>query len=673
MTIEHDDDDTAPTRAKNGYFLKRIRCGRHPVSGKSQQVRLTIATKDEAVYRVRLARLREVASTLTAQGLTAEAKVAIQKAAEQVDEVRFEVCCEAALSMAPKVLEHVKSGRRTWSTFGDVANAWTSRELHKRFEDQVKKKSDEDTAKDKGRLDYLCSLVVSRDPRRTLGELPLASVTYQHAAAAMEQLPDDCKRPAARRQYAQAIGRVLKLAVFPCEVLAASPLKRGWLPKVAKGDIIYPHFYPDEDLQLMRCELVEYGWRVLFGLCNREGARIGEFLRGLKWSRIEKRRGTIAVGKRKNGNPGLWIAEPGSIAALEPLRAFGLEGPFYHLPHDGKWAERLHVAMRLAELDRDALYDSNIDEGFDNMRAHDTRATYATLALAMGLNEKHIMDRTGHKTSEMVHRYDHAASAWQGGRLLPLDEALGLDVPKGRADGWVTGANAELAELAARLDAAARRRLPEGAPAPLLLGAGEPESVDRDPKPPESDGEPGEPESDPGEASKADPKSDTAGESSAAAPQTPGGGPTTPAREGETEGETLSGFSSHLFTLPDEKSSMFSALVAPPGVEPGRLAAGDFKSRLTVHDDASNELSARNVVAGNDANAHGDSPGEAQVRRGEAPKSDPIGITDPVLSRLRELAHAAVDRGDAAGVAALMSAMEAHRAATAAGAERGVA
>lgn len=434
----NDDDDFKFWRTRNGDFACRIRAGRNPANGKSRQLRVTVATDDETIFRARVRRLREVSAALTAGGMPREAAVAIKKAAEQRDEVRFELCCTAALELAP-VIKATPTG--SWHTFGELARAWWDGSLHRKWPDLVTKK--EDSSKDKAKLEYLCALVVEQASRRTLGSLPLANVTFEHASAAMAQLPPDCKRPAARRHYAQVIGRVLKLAAFPVAAIVASPLPRNWLPKIVKGDILYQHLYPDEDLQLMRCELVPLAWRILFGLCNREGARIDEFLSRLSWRGIDERRGKISVGKRKNGRPGRWNAEPGSIVALM-LLSNDLEGPFADLPNDGQWAKRLQESMRLARLDRAALYDTNIDKGFQRMRAHDTRATYVTIALACGLSEGHIMLRTGHSSSEMIHRYDHAKQALVeddlpgGAHLVPLDEALGLAPPAGRRVGWMT-------------------------------------------------------------------------------------------------------------------------------------------------------------------------------------------------------------------------------------------
>jgi integrase len=663
-------------RTRDGFYSTRIRAGRHPRTGKGQQLRVTFATTDETVFRERLARLRELSAALIPQGLTAEAAVAIKKAAAQDTDAKFALMCESALSFAPEA----RAKRKTWSTFRDVAEAWTRGELHRRFPDHVKSKRT--SKRDKGRLEYLCELVVDDESKRKLGDMPLTLITFEHANAAMTQLPADCKRPAARRQYAQLIARVMKLAVFPTACIAASPLPPNFLPHVPEGDLIFPHFYPDEDLRLMRCELIDYAVRALFGLCNREGGRLGEFLRGLKWSGIDVRRGTISLpggALRKGGKPGKWQAEPGSLEALEPLRALGGEGPFSHLPDDGGWAERLQEIMRTAGLDREALYYSNVAEGFRKMRGHDTRATYITLALACGLSESHIMARSGHKTSKMVHRYDHAAEALAasdaGCKLMPLDFALGLyalgphasrnplPMPGPRRAGWMT-LDASSPE-AARLEALARPLLPAAIRVPLLGpgggdgGGGASRSGPELTRAEAIDGELVDGEGDGPERSTYDAES--------------AGGHTTGSGGGETEGETVGGFSGESAEAPDTKSSMICAAVAPAGVEPALREERDFKCLERGPPGARDELSPRNPVAGHDAKAHGVSSEGVGVRRSETPD-------DRVLASLRAAAHAAIDADDAALLAELVRLIGQRRAggrtdveAPAPAAERGVA
>jgi hypothetical protein len=416
---------------------------------------------------------------------------------------------------------------------------------------------------------------------------------------------------------------------------------------------LFQHLYPDEDLRLMRCAAIDYAVRALFGLCNREGGRLGEFL-ALKWSGVDPKRGTITLGIRKGGKPGTWKAEPGSLEALEPLRALGGEGPFSHLPDDGQWSERLQEAMRTAGLDREALYYSNVAEGFRRMRGHDTRATYITLALAAGLSESHIMARTGHTTSKMVHRYDHAAEALAasdgGCRLMPLDFALGLyahgaPLPPPRRAGWMTldPSSPEAADLA-------RRALP-ASPVPLL-GPG-----DDDPSGSRSaSSELTRPEAVDGEL--VDEGDDCKGEG-------PVDGLTPKAAQAVTSRVTNSLIHGVGEEAYGKECSMFSA-VAPAGFEPAQpCGRGILSSSGACTSTQLDELTTRNPVAGIDGPAHEVSPEAARVRPPEAPVSTAPAAPDPVLASLQAAAHAAIDSGDGILIGELARLIERHRRAAA--------
>jgi hypothetical protein len=140
MSTTKDDDTPTFEITRYGLHSTRIRAGRHPKSGKSQQLRVTIATTDGRVALERLARLRELSAALITQGLSAEAAVAIKKAAAQDSDAKFDLMCETALSLAPEV----RAKRHTWITFRDVADDWTRGELHRRFPDHVKSKRTSD-------------------------------------------------------------------------------------------------------------------------------------------------------------------------------------------------------------------------------------------------------------------------------------------------------------------------------------------------------------------------------------------------------------------------------------------------------------------------------------------------------------------------------------------------
>jgi hypothetical protein len=61
------------------------------------------------------------------------------------------------------------------------------------------------------------------------------------------------------------------------------------------------------------------------------------------------------------------------------------------------------------------------------MRAHNLRGTFVTVALANGRSEAWISDRTGHRSSAMIAKYKRTARTFgelELGGLVPLADAL---------------------------------------------------------------------------------------------------------------------------------------------------------------------------------------------------------------------------------------------------------
>jgi len=81
--------------------------------------------------------------------------------------------------------------------------------------------------------------------------------------------------------------------------------------------------------------------------------------------------------------------------------------------------------LQLAKVTRAALFENS--SARRQVRVHDLRGTFVTLALANGKTESWVMDRTGHKSSIMIARYRRAsrtASEIGLGDLTPMDEAI---------------------------------------------------------------------------------------------------------------------------------------------------------------------------------------------------------------------------------------------------------
>ena len=88
-------------------------------------------------------------------------------------------------------------------------------------------------------------------------------------------------------------------------------------------------------------------------------------------------------------------------------------------------AKQLRDDLRRAGITRPELFERSATRVA--LRAHDLRATFVTVALAIGKSETWVADRTGHKSSTMINAYRRKARTWSGlelGALGPLDQLI---------------------------------------------------------------------------------------------------------------------------------------------------------------------------------------------------------------------------------------------------------
>jgi integrase len=320
-----------------------------------------------------------------------------------------EAKARAAIKVAAKEGAH-RTGQEL--TFAELGKQWTEGKIADAHPDHVKRKATAD--KDAERLAVL---------NKTIGKVSIASFRLADAELAMRALPRDLSS-ATRRQYAQCIGRLLALAVYPLKLRAASPLPRGFLPKVTRTKAT-AWLYPADDAQLLACEHVPLARRVLYGFLAREGCRCDEAL-SLAWTDLDLARGVVRLDENKTNDPRAWALSPGVAAALERWREErSADGLVFAVPNEARLAEVFRADLAAAGVARPELFART--KARQPIRAHDLRATFVTLSLANGKTETWVMDRTGHRSSVMINTYRRAArtAAELGlGELAPLDRAL---------------------------------------------------------------------------------------------------------------------------------------------------------------------------------------------------------------------------------------------------------
>ncbi len=355
-------------------------------------------------------------------------------------------------------------------TFRELRKQWTSGELRKLYPDHVKAK-DSDT--DAARAEKMEALDVGG---MALGDIPVDRFTLDHADAVLRQLPAEARRPATRRHYAQIIHRVMALAVYPCRHIVASPLPRGWLPKI--GDAIAKQYlYPDEDALLMAAADVPLALKMFFGVLAREGARASEIGALRLGVDIDLDRGVVRLDENKTDDPRAWALDPGVVLALRAwCKLRGVEpGELVFVDEFGRpleadaMADTFRRCLRKAGVQRPELFETTKKRR--QIRVHDLRATFVTVSLATGKTEGWISDRTGHRSSIMINRYRRVARtmAELGTKpLLPLDEAipeLSNSPALPQRHTRPLGGTAYAADLKSAALTGIRVRVPEGLPA----------------------------------------------------------------------------------------------------------------------------------------------------------------------------------------------------------------
>jgi len=112
------------------------------------------------------------------------------------------------------------------------------------------------------------------------------------------------------------------------------------------------------------------------------------------------------------------------FSLTESVRANWHDKAVGHGSHPTAWPTGTAIFSSVLAT-RPELYERSMAR--IRVRTNDLRAAFITYALANGRTETWVMDRTGHKTSQMVNRYRRVARTVVEaglGDLTPLDEAI---------------------------------------------------------------------------------------------------------------------------------------------------------------------------------------------------------------------------------------------------------
>lgn len=402
--MKHDERRVGSWKKAGRAYYARVRMG----AGRKRFEPRMMVTSDDAAD-VRAAQIANIVDLALSVGREAYARVVGKEIGLATSEKVVAILIDAARETCADAAKGVAV--YTGITFAQFALRWTSGQLHEEHPDYVaKKQSDGDENILKNRV------------RPIIGDIPLVSFQVEDGDRVMRALPRDLS-PAYRRAVAQVVHRVIALAVWPAKLLKSNPLPKGWLPRLASTKA-KSFLYPKEEAALMANRDIPIGYRMLVGVLCREGFRKTE-AKLLAWPDLDLDVGTVTLDENKTDTPRSWPLSPDVARALKAWRPKAPKGG----PFDG-----LDV-QHLGEMIRDWLKKSGVTRAqlFTNtdkrmhFRAHDTRSTFVTMALAADRSESWVMRRTAHKSSTMIARYTVAAANARElglGGLVALDKAI---------------------------------------------------------------------------------------------------------------------------------------------------------------------------------------------------------------------------------------------------------
>ena len=382
----------------------------------------TCATEAEALERCRA--LASVAARLRRAGCVADVEQVCTMGARARAGRPWEAVLAAVEALCSGQVSDRGASRAP--TVADFCEEWTSGRLHARFPDHVGKKKPSSITRDEG--------IAGKYIKPHFEGVRVNEITLAHCELVMANVPAELS-PSSRRHVAQFLCKLIGYAVYPCRYLAASPVPRGWLPKIGKPKAMQ-WVRPDEDAKHLAADTLPLWRRLFFGADRREGFRVEELaalrVRDLD---LDPKRGMVRLDENKTDAPRAWALASDVAEALrrylEKYRPGVGPDDYVFVDETGHRLDTLRLAaQQRADLKASGVTRPELHEDGPNrrkLRAHDARASFVTEALARGKSEAWVMDRTGHTTSAMLNRYRRAARTWGElnlGTWRPLHEAV---------------------------------------------------------------------------------------------------------------------------------------------------------------------------------------------------------------------------------------------------------
>lgn len=315
-------------------------------------------------------------------------------------------------------LSQLVTVQRTGMTFKEAAQLWTSGKLNAQYANiPATTKHDANEG------------VFRKHVYDLVGNVPIADFDKEHFGVVYHAMGKSGSRDYTRIHAWKLIQRVCNLAIDPLKVRAYSPIRKGDRPKAADTRRT-PALMPEDDDQLLGCRDVCIHNRVLWGFLAREGSRRGEALT-LRWCDITAP--VLSAYNWKTGKEQARLLDAGVKRALLRYRELFRPGESedqlvirstqFRSHHFRRDLRRAGVFKRRPEL---AMHSKERGER-RQVRPHDNRRFFVTLATAQDRSDAHIRARTGHTNAQMIAHYTDLAEVHKSlGRveLTPMDQAI---------------------------------------------------------------------------------------------------------------------------------------------------------------------------------------------------------------------------------------------------------
>ena len=204
--------------------------------------------------------------------------------------------------------------------------------------------------------------------------------------------------------------QIMSLAEVPLGYIERRPTSHVLKPK--EDERYNANLQPMDDEILLGCQSISVHNRILYGYLAREGVRISEAydLRWLDLFILGHNTPVVTHNLIKTDKRQSWALSDGTYGALLRYRELFRPGEsddsrVFRPTFSDHEAEALRRDLMKAGVTRAELHEHDPKRNQYRVRLHDLRGLFVTRAIAAGLPDSYIRDRTGHTSVAMIERY----------------------------------------------------------------------------------------------------------------------------------------------------------------------------------------------------------------------------------------------------------------------------